>query len=154
VSEGRVNTGNDRSAFHQRRLLRLQREVKILEGMNEILWIKAVKCAGVIVCGLFAIFSLCAAKLNWFGFTPVEAFSLSALVAFGCWWFARYSKNLGLTLGFLALAIIFEDASLDGISRDNLTNAIKPSKSELRRLKAANALKKRRILLTMMAEHS
>jgi hypothetical protein len=43
---------------------------------------------------------------------------------------------------------------LDGISRDNLTNAIKPSKSELRRLKAANALKKRRILLTMMAEHS
>ncbi len=150
MNESNSTSGRQIGAFAERRIERIRREIALLEIMNETLWQQSLKCAALIVGGLSGIFLICAAKLNWFGFTPVEATLLSALVAFGCWWFARYSKILGLTLGFLALAIIFEDASLDEVSGDDVKEALKPSTSERRRLKAAAALKKRKVLLALM----
>jgi hypothetical protein len=150
MSESSPTSGRSIGAFPERRIGRLRREIALLEVMNDTLWKKSLKCAALVVGGLFCIFLICAAKLNWFGFKPLEALSLSAMVAFGCWWFGRYSKILGLTLGFLALSIISESFWVDGITGDSVKDALKPSKTERRRLKAITALKKRRALLVIM----
>jgi hypothetical protein len=150
VSEGLASSAHQHSSFAMRRIRRLKREIVLLEAMNDTLWIKAMKCAALIICGLFAVFLLCAAKFSWFGFAPIEAITLSGLVAFSCWWLGRYSKIIGLTLGFLAISIFFEDFTFDGGSTTDIKDLFKSSKIERQRFKAVAALEKRKKHLLLL----
>lgn len=134
----------DSHPFRARRILRLRKEIALLEQMNALLWQKAIRCAGLVVGGLFLLFTVCAAKLSWLGFTITEALTLSAMLAASCWFALRYTKSVAIILGFVALSILTESFDIDGMDRKGLKSLVSPSREEVRRLRLERALARRR----------
>jgi hypothetical protein len=151
VSENSASPGYQLSSFSQRRMSRLKREITLLEGMKDTLWRTSLRYSGFFLCGMITIFFICAVTLGWLGLSRSATYAVSGLVSAGCWWLARYSTIVGVTLGVLGLPIllamtitvIFSGYSIDLPLRRSSGASLKLSKIEI-------ALKKRKNLLARM----